>query len=112
MGDVFSRHRGRLQKAGDCMAPLTLRHDARSLAAEYREAVPFPHIALDGLFDDETLGAVLREIPSREAMRWRECDSTTENKLGSVHETSSMSKTVRVSRDAMNSFEMLLCLQA
>ena len=36
---------------------------------QYANAEPFPHIALDGLFDDDALDAVLREFPSREAMR-------------------------------------------
>ena len=67
---------------------------------------------LDGLFDDDVLEAVLREFPSREAMRWREFDSTTEKKLGYFHETSSISKTVRDFLEAMNSFEMLLWLEA
>lgn len=94
------------------MAPLTLRHDARAVAADYRDAQPFPHIVLDGLFDDEALDAVLCDFPSREAMKWREFDSTTEKKLGYFHETSTISKTVRDFLDAMNSFEMLLWLEA
>src|SRR5205085_9661962 len=108
----FSRYRGRLQEAGDDMAPLTLRHDARALAAGYRDAQPFPHVVADGLFDDDALDAVLREFPSREAMKWREFDSTTEKKLGYFHETSSISNTVRAFLEAMNSFEMLLWLEA
>jgi hypothetical protein len=94
------------------MAPLTLRHDARALAAEYRNAQPFPHSVIDSLFDDDVLDAVLREFPSREAMRWREFDSTTEKKLGFFHETSTISKTVRDFLDATNSFELLLWLEA
>jgi Rps23 Pro-64 3,4-dihydroxylase Tpa1-like proline 4-hydroxylase len=94
------------------MAPIKLNYDPRTLHAQYASAEPFPHIALDGLFDDGALDAVLAEFPSREAMRWREFDSTTEKKLGYFHETSSISKTVREFLDAMNSFEMLLWLEA
>jgi Rps23 Pro-64 3,4-dihydroxylase Tpa1-like proline 4-hydroxylase len=94
------------------MAPMKLNYDPQPLRAQYAAAEPFPHIVLDGLFDDDALDAVLREFPSRDAMRWREFDSTTEKKLGFFHETSSISKTVREFLDSMNSFEMLLWLEA
>ena len=94
------------------MAPLTLHHDAAALHAQYGSAEPFPHIVLDGLFDDEALDAVLREFPDRKAMKWREFDSPTEKKLGYYHESSSISKTVRDFLNDMNSFEMLLWLEA
>ena len=94
------------------MAPIKLNFDPRTLHAQYAAAEPFPHIALDGLFDDDALDAVLREFPSHEAMRWREFDTPLEKKLGYYHETSAISKTVREFLDAMNSFEMLLWLEA
>ena len=94
------------------MAPLTLHHDAAALHAQYGSAEPFPHIVLDGLFDDEALDAVLREFPDRKAMKWREFDSATEKKLGYYHESSSISKRVRDFLNEMNSFEMLLWLEA
>ena len=71
------------------MAPLTLHHDARALAAQYRDAEPFPHIALDGLFDDDALDAVLREFPSpRGDALARVRLRRLEKKLGYYHETS------------------------
>jgi Rps23 Pro-64 3,4-dihydroxylase Tpa1-like proline 4-hydroxylase len=91
---------------------MKLNYDPRPLHATYAAAEPFPHIALDGLFDGEALDAVLREFPSREQMKWREFDSTTERKLGYFHETSTISKTVRDFLSEMNSFEMLLWLEA
>src|SRR5436305_1702034 len=94
------------------MATLRLNHDARALAARYRDARPFPHIALDGLFEDETLEAVLREFPAPEAMRWNRFDNALEKKLGYYHEFSSVPETIRRFLDAMNSFEMLLWLEA
>jgi Rps23 Pro-64 3,4-dihydroxylase Tpa1-like proline 4-hydroxylase len=94
------------------MAPMKLHYDPQPLHAQYAAAEPFPHIALDGLFDDAVLDGVLREFPSPAAMRWREFDSPTEKKLGYFHETSTISKTVREFLDAMNSFEMLLWLEA
>ena len=50
------------------MAPLMLRYDPKTLRAQYAAAEPFPHIVLDGLFDDDALDAVLREFPDREGM--------------------------------------------
>jgi Rps23 Pro-64 3,4-dihydroxylase Tpa1-like proline 4-hydroxylase len=94
------------------MAPLNLHHDAAALHVQYAGAEPFPHIVLDGLFDDDVLDAVLREFPDRQAMKWREFDSATEKKLGYYHESSSISKTVRDFLNEMNSFEMLLWLEA
>jgi hypothetical protein len=94
------------------MAPLNLRHDARALAARYHDAQPFPHIAVDGLFDDEVLDAVLGEFPAPEAMKWMRFDNPLEKKLGFYHETSALSDTVRRFLDAMSSFEMLLWLEA
>jgi len=91
---------------------MKLNYDPQPLHAQYTAAEPFPHIALDGLFDDETLDAVLREFPSREQMKWREFDTPLERKLGYYHETSTISKTVRDFLNEMNSFEMLLWLEA
>ena len=91
---------------------MRLHHDPRPLREQYATAEPFPHIVLDGLFDDDVLDAVLREFPDRGAMKWREFDSPTEKKLGYYHETSSISKTVRDFLNDMNSFEMLLWLEA
>ena len=94
------------------MAPLTLHHDATPLRDRYAAAEPFPHIVLDGLFDDEALDAVLREFPGPDGMKWRQFDSPLEKKLGYYHETSNISKTVREFLNDMNSFEMLLWLEA
>ncbi|HXH39051.1 MAG TPA: 2OG-Fe(II) oxygenase, partial [Thermoanaerobaculia bacterium] len=94
------------------MAPLTIHHDAPRLRDRYAAAEPFPYIVLDGLFDDKVLDAVLQEFPSREAMRWREFDTPLEKKLGYFHETSTIASSVRRFLDDMNSFEMLLWLEA
>ena len=91
---------------------MRLHYDPKPLHAQYISAEPFPHIALDGLFDDDALDAVLREFPGPEGMKWRQFDSPMEKKLGYYHETSSISKTVRDFLNEMNSFEMLLWLEA
>ena len=91
---------------------MTLRYDPNTLREQYVNAEPFPHVVLDGLFDDDDLDAVLREFPSPEAMKWREFDTPLEKKLGYYHETSTISKTVRDFLNAMNAFEMLLWIEA
>jgi Rps23 Pro-64 3,4-dihydroxylase Tpa1-like proline 4-hydroxylase len=91
---------------------MNLHYDPQLLRAQYASAEPFPHIAIDGLFDDDALDAVLREFPSREQMKWREFDTPLERKLGYYHETSTISRTVRDFLNEMNSFEMLLWLEA
>src|SRR5258706_16424337 len=90
---------------------LTLRCDPHDLAQQYRDAQPFPHIVLDGLFDDDALATVLRDFPSPEAMTWQRFDNPQEKKLGYFHEFSAVSDTIRRFLDAMNSFEMLLWLE-
>lgn len=78
----------------------------------YLSAEPFPHIALDGLFDDEALDIVLREFPAPADMQWMKFDSSTEKKLGYFHEKSRISNAIRDFLSEMNSFEMLLWLEA
>ena len=94
------------------MAPLKLHHDANALRSAYASADPFPHIVLDGLFDDATLDAVLADFPRPEETRWLEFDSPTEKKLGYYHERSQISDRMRAFLDALNGFEMLLWLEA
>ena len=93
------------------MAPVKLNYDPDSLRDRYTHAQPFPHIALDGLFDDADLDAVLREFPAPEQMRWARFDNAQEKKLGFYHESSTISDVVRRFLDAMNGFEMLLFLE-
>ena len=94
------------------MAPLRLRCDALPFRDRYAAAEPFPHIVLDGLFDDAVLDTVLCEFPGPEGMRWRSFDSPMEKKLGYYHETSVISRAIRDFLNDMNSFEMLLWLEA
>lgn len=62
-----------------------------AVAAEHRDAYrtarPFPHIAIDGLFPEAVLDAVLDEFPSTERDEWLQFDSETERKLASTKET-------------------------
>jgi hypothetical protein len=43
---------------------------ARQLGPAYRAAQPFPHIVLDGVFDEAILEGVLAEWPGRDAVPW------------------------------------------
>jgi len=43
---------------------------ARELGPTYRAAKPFPHIVLDGVFDEAILDGVLAEWPARDAVPW------------------------------------------
>ena len=94
------------------MSPVRLNYDPHELREQYEGADPFPHIVLDGLFDDADLDRVLAEFPKPEETRWTRFDSPREKKLGYYHEHSTISQTVRAFLDAMNGFEMLLFLEA
>jgi Rps23 Pro-64 3,4-dihydroxylase Tpa1-like proline 4-hydroxylase len=91
---------------------MKLHYDPQPLHERYKTAEPFPHIVLDALFDDETLAAVLHDFPGPDQPAWRRFDTPLEKKLGYHHETSAISKTVRDFLTEMNSFEMLLWLEA
>lgn len=91
---------------------MRLHYDPLPFQAQYREADPFPHIVLDGLFDDADLERVLAEFPSPDEIKWMRFDNPQEKKLGFFYATSTISDTVRRFLDAMNSFEMLLFLEA
>jgi hypothetical protein len=94
------------------MAPLNLHYDPQSLRERYLRADPFPHIVLDGLFDDAALDAVLADFPKPDETRWMRFDSPTEKKLGYYHEHSTITDRVRAFLDALNGFEVLLFLEA
>ena len=90
---------------------IRLRHDPAALREQYASAEPFPHIVIDGLFDDADLDAVLADFPAPDAMRWVRFDNPLERKLGFSHETSVVSDRVRQFLDALNGFETLLFLE-
>lgn len=91
---------------------MRLRHDAVQLRSQYLAADPFPHIILDGLFDEVDLEGVLSDFPTPEAMRWARFDNPLEKKLGFFYEWSAVTDRVRRFLDALNGFETLLFLEA
>jgi len=89
-----------------------LNYDARAFRDMYTNADPFAHIVLDDLFDAADLDIVLRDFPSPADMQWMRFDNPLEKKLGYFHERSKITPAVRDFLNAMNSFEMLLWLEA
>lgn len=87
------------------------RADPATLREQYVSAQPFPHIIIDGLFDDAELDTVLEDFPTPAATKWVRFDNPLERKLGFSHEQSIVSDRVRRFLDAMNGFEMLLFLE-
>jgi hypothetical protein len=94
------------------MSPLRFRHDPLAFREQYAAAAPFPHVVLEGLFDDAVLDEVLADFPAPGAMRWMSFDNAREKKLGWYHERSTVSDRVRHFLEAMNGFEMLMFLEA
>ena len=90
---------------------IQLHADPSALREQYANAQPFPHIVIDGLFDDAELDAVLDDFPAPDATRWVRFDNPLEKKLGFSHEQSVVSERVRRFLDATNGFEMLLFLE-
>jgi len=91
---------------------LKLNYDARAFRDMYANADPFAHIVLDDLFDAADLDIVLRDFPSPADMQWMRFDNPLEKKLGYFHERSGITQAIRDFLNAMNSFEMLLWLEA
>jgi len=56
-----------------------LRDIAAARAADYRAAAPFPHIQLDGLFDEALLDQAIAEMPVM--ARWARYDTANERKV-------------------------------
>lgn len=61
---------------------MKLNLDPAQHRSAYAAALPFPHIALDGLFPDEDLERVLAEFPSPSDEGWKSFENRREKKLG------------------------------
>lgn len=62
--------------------PFAPTHDPERLRASYLEADPFPHIVLDGLFDEELVGELLADFPGPDDALWNRFENQRERKLG------------------------------
>ncbi len=85
--------------------------DPAALHDGYITARPFPHVVIDGLFEDDAVQAVLDEFPAPGATDWARFDNPRERKLGFHHERTAISPKIRAFLEEMNSFEMLLFLE-
>jgi Rps23 Pro-64 3,4-dihydroxylase Tpa1-like proline 4-hydroxylase len=47
---------------------------AEELGSQYRAAEPFPHICLDGLFDEKVLESLLDDFPATQNTSWRKSE--------------------------------------
>jgi hypothetical protein len=94
------------------MVSMRLNREPSALRHEYQAADPFPHIVIDGLFEDSLVERVLDDFPAPDAMQWARFENPQEKKLGFYYETSTISTAIRQFLDAMNGFEMLLFLEA
>ena len=52
-----------------------------ALSGQYREAKPFPHIMIDGLFDNAALNQVHAEVPRIDSSYWKRFDDHYQRKL-------------------------------
>jgi 2-oxoglutarate-Fe(II)-dependent oxygenase superfamily protein len=91
---------------------MILNRDPLTLSNEYQVADPFPHIVIDGLFEDGVVERVLADFPAPDQMQWARFENPQEKKLGFYYEVSRISPVIRQFLDAMNSFEMLLFLES
>jgi hypothetical protein len=90
---------------------MKLHADPAALRPTFAAAQPFPHIAIDGLFDEALLDGLLADFPSPDAAGLLRFDTHTEKKIGFFHGTSRLAPRLRAFLDAMNSFETLLFLE-
>ena len=63
-----------------------LRLDPTALHDQFKNADPFPHIVMDGLFDDAYLEAVLAQFPGPDEDVWHEFSNENEIKKGYHYE--------------------------
>jgi hypothetical protein len=89
---------------------LKLNADPKTLQAAYVSAHPFPHIAIDNLFENEVLEEVLAHFPRPDEIDWVKFDNPTERKLG-YHFASPLARPVRDFLYEMNSAPVLQFLE-
>ena len=58
--------------------------DPEALAETFRRAEPFPHVVIDGLFEDSVLDDILRRFPAESSSAWERFDNPRERKLGNL----------------------------
>ena len=79
--------------------------------AAYVAARPFPHVAIDGLFDPDWLDRVIEDFPRPGETTWRTFDNPQEKKAGFDYRTQ-VGESLRRFLDYLNSAPMLEFLEA
>jgi Rps23 Pro-64 3,4-dihydroxylase Tpa1-like proline 4-hydroxylase len=90
----------------------TLNIDPERLRQAYTSAKPFPHIVIDGLFQDDVLERILEVFPSPEDANWQRFDNLKERKLGNLRSLLETNSTISSFLLSMNSPRMLEFLEA
>ena len=93
------------------IAPIQLNADPASLRDAYAGARPFPHVAIDGLFEDGVLDGVLAGFPPPSDPAWGRFENTLENKLGNYGRLEELSPPIRSFLSALNSPRLLSFLE-
>jgi Rps23 Pro-64 3,4-dihydroxylase Tpa1-like proline 4-hydroxylase len=90
---------------------LQLNANAASLREAYAVARPFPHVAIDGLFEDDVLDAVLAGFPAPSDPAWAHFENSQENKLGNYGRLEDLSQPIRSFLSALNAPRLLSFLE-
>ena len=57
-----------------------MQRERNSLRANYLAAKPYPHVVMDGFFDEEVLDRIITEFPSTAVRDWIRWETTHERK--------------------------------
>jgi len=90
---------------------LHLNAEPAALRGAYASAAPFPHVAIDGLFPDETLDRVLEGFPDAADAAWGRFENASEKKLGNYARLEELAEPIRSFLAALNGPRMLEFLE-
>jgi len=90
---------------------LHLNAEPAALRGAYASAAPFPHVAIDGLFPDETLDRVLERFPDAADAAWGRFENASEKKLGNYARLEELAEPIRSFLAALNGPRMLEFLE-
>jgi 2OG-Fe(II) oxygenase superfamily len=98
-------------RAGSNREGLHLRVEPAPLRRSYENARPFPHVTIDGLFDDDVLQRLLVDFPAPDDPAWSRFDNPKERKLGNYRRLLETSADIQRFLFQMNSPTMLAFLE-
>jgi Rps23 Pro-64 3,4-dihydroxylase Tpa1-like proline 4-hydroxylase len=85
-GQLEGRDQGSVNGLREFLPYTRMQEIAASKAEEYATAQPYPHIVIDGFFDEWILDTILAEFPRPTDKNWERHDGREEIKLQSKHE--------------------------